>query len=113
VRILSSDAELDNLRKRRMQELRRQIDMEQAQAEQQEAVEEQKQAVLRQILTPEARQRLTRIRLVKPEFAGQLELQLIQTAQTGRIRLPITDEQLRLLLSKLQPQKREIKVRRI
>ncbi len=96
-----------------MQELRRQIDMEQAQAEQQEAVEEQKQAVLRQILTPEARQRLTRIRLVKPEFAGQLELQLIQTAQTGRIRLPITDEQLRLLLSKLQPQKREIKVRRI
>jgi programmed cell death protein 5 len=110
---LGSDAELEDLRKRRMQELRRQVDMEQAQAEQQDTVENQKQAALRQILTPEARQRLTRIKLVKPEFASQLELQLIQTAQTGKVKLPITDEQLRLLLSKLQPEKREIRVRRI
>ena len=110
---MSSDTELEDLRKRRMQELRRQVEMEQAQAEQQDAVENQKQAALRQVLTPEARQRLTRIKLVKPEFASQLELQLIQTAQTGKVKLPITDEQLRLLLSKLQPEKREIKVRRI
>ena len=110
---MGSDAELDDLRRRRMQELRRQAEMEQAQEEQQDAVEKQKQAALRQILTPEARQRLTRIRLVKPEFASQLELQLIQTAQTGRVKLPITDEQLRVLLSKLQPEKREIRVRRI
>ena len=110
---MGSDAELEDLRKRRMQELRRQVEMEQAQAEQQDTVENQKQAALRQILTPEARQRLTRIKLVKPEFASQLELQLIQTAQTGKVKLPITDEQLRLLLSKLQPEKREIRVRRI
>ena len=110
---MGSDAELEDLRKRRMQELRRQVEMEQAQAEQQDTVENQKQAALRQVLTPEARQRLTRIKLVKPEFASQLELQLIQTAQTGKVKLPITDEQLRLLLSKLQPEKREIRVRRI
>ena len=110
---MSSDAELDDLRKRRMQELRRQAEMEQVQTEQQDAVENRKQAALRQILTPEARQRLTRIRLVKPEFASQLELQLIQTAQTGKVKLPITDEQLKVLLSKLQPEKREIRVRRI
>lgn len=110
---MSSDPELENLRKQRMQELRRQAGMEQAQAEQQDAVENQKQAALRQILTLEARQRLTRIKLVKPEFASQLELQLIQTAQTGRVKLPITDEQLMVLLSKLQPEKREIRVRRI
>ncbi len=110
---MSSDAELDDLRRRRIQELRRQAEIEQAQAEQQNTVEKQKQAALRQFLTLEARQRLTRIRLVKPEFASQLELQLIQTAQTGRVKLPITDEQLRMLLSRLQPEKREIRVRRI
>lgn len=88
------------------------MELEKAQAEQ-EAVEREKQAALRQILTPEARQRLARIKLVKPEFAERLEIQLIQIAQTGKVKLPITDEQLRLLLSRLQPERREIRFRRI
>jgi len=110
---LSSDSELDNIRRRRMQELRRQLAEEQTQSQQQAEIEKQKQAALRQILTIEARQRLNRIKLVKPEFVDQLEIQLIQAAQSGKVRLPITDEQLKELLSKLQTQQRGLNVRRL
>jgi programmed cell death protein 5 len=101
---LSSDSELDDIRKRRMQELRRQLADEQSQSQRIAEVEGRKQSLLRQILTPEARERLGRIRLVRPEFVEQLELQLIQAAQSGRIQLPIADTQLKELLTKLQTQ---------
>lgn len=107
---LSSDPELDNIRKKRLQELRRQLAADQSQSQQQVEIEKQKQMLLRQITTPEARERLARIRLVKPEFVGQLELQLIQAAQSRRIRIPITDEHLKELLTKLQTQQRGIGV---
>lgn len=110
---MSSDSELDNIRRRRMQELRRQLTEEQTQSQQQAEIEKQKQTALRQILTTEARQRLNRIKLVKPEFVDQLEIQLIQAAQSGKVRLPITDEQLKELLSKLQTQQRSVNVRRL
>ena len=109
---MSSDPELDAIQKRKMQELRRQLAEEQQRTERQQVLESQKKALLRQILTTEARQRLGRIRLVKPSFAEQLELQLIQAAQTGRMRLPITDQQLRTILKNLQTPKRETKFRR-
>lgn len=111
MRGLSSDSELDDIRKRRMQELRRQLSEEQSQSQRQSEVDMQKQVVLRQIMAIEARERLARIRMVKPEFVDQLELQLIQAAQSGRIKLPITDEQLKELLTKLQTQQRGINVR--
>jgi len=75
-------------------------------------VERQKQAIIRKILTPEARQRLTNIRMVKPEFAEELEMQLIQLAQSGRLQGQVTDEQLKRTLVQLQGQKKEIKIRR-
>jgi programmed cell death protein 5 len=76
-------------------------------------IEQQKQAILRSILTPEARQRLTNLKLVKPEFTDQLELQLIQLAQAGKLPVPLTDEQLKKILVQLQSQRREIKIRRL
>jgi len=87
---------------------------EEATQVQQEA-EAQKQGILRKILTPEARQRLTNVKLVQPEFAAQIELQLIQIAQTGRVALPITDQVLKSLLAQIQSQqtKRDITIRRV
>ena len=110
---VSTDEELERLRRRRMMELQGQISDEQKQKEQEQAIEQQKQALLRRILTVEARDRLNRIKMVKPSFVGQLELQLIQIAQSGRITIPIDDSQLRTILARLQPKKREFKVRRI
>ena len=86
---------------------------EQKQVQAQQQLESQKQALLRRILTPEARSRLTNLNIVKPEFTQQLELQLIQLAQGGRINLPITDEQLKELLIRLQSGKRDYKIRRV
>jgi programmed cell death protein 5 len=51
--------------------------------------------------------------MVKPEFAEQLELQLIQLAQQGRISIPVTDEQLKEILVRLQSSRRKIKIRRV
>ena len=108
-----SEEELEALRKRRMLELQQRMAAEQQQAQAQQQLERQKQVLLRRILTPEARRRLTNLNMVKPEFTQQLELQLIQLAQQGRINLPITDEQLKELLVRLQSGSRDYKIRRV
>ncbi len=108
-----SEDELDSLRKRRMLELQQRMSEEQKQAQVQEQMESQKQALLRRILSPEARSRLTNLEMVKPEFTQQLELQLIQLAQQGRINIPITDEQLKELLIRLQSGRRDYTIRRV
>lgn len=106
-----SDEELEEIRRRRMLELQRQIAEAQRQEELKREMEAQKQAALRQILTPEARERLANLKMVKPSFAEQLEIQLIQLAQSGRVKLPITDEMLKKILLQLQGAKRETKVK--
>ena len=108
-----SEEELDDIRKRRMLELQQRMVDEQKNTQAQQQLEGQKQALLRRILTPEARRRLTNLNMVKPEFTQQLEGQLIQLAQQGRINLPISDEQLKELLVKLQAGKRDYTIRRV
>ena len=75
--------------------------------------EAQKQALLAKILAPEARQRLNNLKMVKPEFAEQIEMQLIQMAQTGKLPIPLSDAQLKQILIQLQSRKREPTIRRI
>jgi programmed cell death protein 5 len=108
-----SEEELEALRKRRMLELQQRMAEEQQHAQARRQLEGQKQALLRRILTPEARSRLTNLKMVKPEFTEQLELQLIQLAQQGRIAIPITDEQLKELLVRLQSGRRDYTIRRV
>ncbi len=86
---------------------------EQQRAEVQQQIDVQKQAVLRKILTPEARSRLTNLKMVKSEFTEQIELQLIQLAQQGRINIPVTDQQLKEILIRLQSNRRDYKIRRV
>lgn len=108
---MASDEDLQRLRERRLLELQeQQRQTEELRRAQQEA-EGRKQTLLRKVLTPEARQRLTNIRIVRPDYAEQLEVQLIQVAQSGRVGLPITDDMLKSLLAQIQ-QRREIRIRR-
>ena len=106
------EPELEELRRRRMIEIQQRLAQEQQRAQAQQQIEIQKQAILRRILTTEARQRLTNLKMVKPEFANTLELQLIQLAQSGKVQTPITDEQLKEILVRLQGQRRDIKITR-
>ena len=108
-----SDDELEELRKRKLMELQQRLAQEQEKVQMQQQIEIQKQALLRKILTAKARQRLTNLKMVKPDFAEQLELQLIQLAQQGKVNIPITDEQLKDILIRLQPRRRDIKIRRV
>ncbi|OGD46077.1 hypothetical protein A3K79_01905 [Candidatus Bathyarchaeota archaeon RBG_13_46_16b] len=107
-----SGEELEELRKRKLSALRRQTFDEQQETQTQQQLEMQKQALLRSILSPEARQRLTTLKMVRPEFTEQLELQLIQLAQQGKIPIPLSDGQLRQILTQLQSRKREPKIMR-
>ena len=108
-----SDEELEEIRRKKLLNLQQQMSNEQQQAKAEQQLEAQKQALLRQILSPEARQRLTNLKMIKPEFTQQLEIQLIQLAQTGKLPIPLSDAKLKQILIQLQPRKRETKIRRI
>ena len=116
-------SDLDEIRQKRMAELQAQQAAMQNQAQQQAAaqaqqqqaqaqLEGQKKQILGQIMTPEARNRLANLKLTKPELVNQIELQLIQSAQSGSLRGKVTDDQLKVLLRQIAGQKREIKITR-
>jgi programmed cell death protein 5 len=109
------DEELEKIRKKKLQELQQQAslkeDLEEQEA-QQKQFEEQKKMILRSILTTQARERLGRIKVARPEIVENIENQLIMAAQSGQLKNKINDEQLRMLLSKVIPKKRDIKIKR-
>jgi len=105
--------DIEAIRKKKLRELQEQAQSQQDfQEEQQQEFEEQKKQALRAILTDDARERLGRIKAARPELAENLENQLIMLAQSGRLKNKINDEQLKELLAKLLPQKRDITIRR-
>ena len=70
--------------------------------------------VIRVALTSEARQRLTNVRMVKPEVAHAIEEYIVQLVSSGRLKRTIDDDQLKELLATIQGTgKREFKIRRI
>jgi programmed cell death protein 5 len=105
-----SDEELEEIRQRKLASLKEQALEDQTREQQVAEAQAQKEAILRQILTPEARSRLTNIRMVKPQVAEQIELQLIQLASSGRLKSRVTDEQLKTLLQQITGQERERKI---
>ena len=106
--------ELEELRRRRLRELQsqRQQEIEELQRQQeiQQQIEAKKQAILRQILEPEAKERLGRIKLAHPEIAEAVENQLIMLAQSGRLKQKINDNMLVEILKKVMPKKREPRI---
>src|SRR5438128_1309841 len=104
--------ELDASRRRKMQELQRAQVQASADQQYREQVQAQRQQVLRQILTPEARERRGRIELAYPDRKESIENQLIALAQSGRVQRMIDDPTLRQILERVIPRKRDIKIER-
>jgi len=108
-----SDDELDQIRKRKLLSMQHRMSDEQRQGQAEQQMEDQKQALMAKILAPEARQRLNNLKMVRKDFAENIEMQLIEMAQTGKLPIPLSDAQLKQILVQLQSRKRETKIRRI
>lgn len=112
---MEGDDELAEIRRRKLEEMQRGAADQQAAEEQQRAQEAEKakkQQILRQILDPEARERLNNVRLVKPDLAENVENQLIQLASMGRINRLLTDEDIKDILARFTESKRETRIER-
>jgi len=98
-----SDPDLDEIRKARLAQLKQQAGSGGAGASSEEEQQKNREAeartsILGQILTPEASDRLGRIRLVKASRANDVENRLITLARSGQLRQKVTEEQLKDLL---------------
>ena len=103
---MADEDELDALRQRKLQELQLRAQQEAVAQEQAKQMDAQKQMLMRQLLTPEARERLANLRMTRPDVVESVENQLIMLVQSGRLTQQIDDYTLRQILRKIMPKKR-------
>ncbi|KAF2104724.1 DNA-binding TFAR19-related protein [Rhizodiscina lignyota] len=105
-----ADPDLEEIRKARLAQLRGNSTQspsspDSSQADQQASREaEARASILSQIISPEAADRLNRIKLVKESRATDVENRLIALARSGQLREKVTEEQLKQLLGAMSEQ---------
>jgi len=116
----TDDNELERMRAARRTEIQNQIEAranEQLKSEEQDAAAEQEAAALseamRVILTPEARQRLATVELTREEVALGVKRHLVNMHNEGRLNIPVDDQTLKAVLSRLNSNRRDSTIRRI
>ncbi|MBU2565064.1 MAG: DNA-binding protein [Candidatus Thermoplasmatota archaeon] len=105
------DEELEQIRKKKLQELQMSYQQRIAAEEEEKETEVKKQIILGQILTQDAKERLERVKIAKPELAENVENQLILLLQSGRLNQQIDDNSLKIILRKIGS-RREIRIER-
>ncbi len=66
-----------------------------------------KEAVIRQYLSPKARERLNNLSLVNPTLVKQVKELIYNLAVSGRLSEPLTDSQLKELLYRIQSSRKK------
>lgn len=111
----SEEDRLEQLRQERLEELQDQAGGEEAQQaaqEQQERAKAQQDALLKQYLTDDARQRLNAVEMSKPEFAEKVKRQVTALAQSGRLQGKIDEDRMKQILRELKPEEKSFDIRR-
>ena len=103
----------EEIKRRIFEQMQREAEEEQRRQIEKEIWEAQKRNILKFLLDAEARARLERIRMAKPEEAEYIENQIIRLYQMGKIKNRINDEVLKILIANLVPKKKEIRIRRL
>lgn len=116
----AQDDELTRLRQQRLAEMREQMEsqaLSQMQEEEQAAAEAQTKVnlttAMKTVLSPEARERLARLELSRPELAEQVRHQLADLDKEGKISIPVSDLSLKRILAGLEEKKHNSSIRRI
>ncbi len=104
--------ELENIKKKKLEQLEKQMQYDESQEEADEQIEAQRKAVLRTVMTPKARERLARVKMARPDVAEGIEQQIIMLAQRGAIKDKVDDSTLKKLLGNLTQRKKDIKIER-
>lgn len=106
--------EAEAIKRRKLEELQQQALADEQARQQKVEFEIQKQQILRALLSSEARERLTRVKMARKEEGEQIEMLLIQLYQQGKITKQVDDAMLKQILEKaLMGNKKEFKIRRI
>jgi programmed cell death protein 5 len=111
----SSGDDIEELRQKKMEQLREQKEQGQSQEaaqSRQEAAEAQKKALLRQHLTDGARKRLNTVKMSKEQFGQKVEQQVLALARSGRVNGKIDEDQMKELLQELKPDDDGFNIRR-
>ncbi|KAH3742544.1 programmed cell death protein 5 [Pelomyxa schiedti] len=115
---MADDEELEAIRARRLAEMQQRAASSSSgrgpsaekQAEMKQEQEDRRRSILQQLLTFEARERLSRIALVKPEKARAVEDMIIRSATSGQLRTKVDEARLIGLLEQISESKPEPKI---
>jgi len=117
---MADDADLEAIRQKRLAQLQGQygaggggvpnVEEQQKAVEKKHQMEEARSHMLTQVLTPEARERLSRIALVKPDKARSIEDTVIRAAQMGQLQQQVDEPKLIQMLEQISEKKTETKI---
>ena len=100
------DEELEEIKRRQLEQLRRQLAQRQKEEEEKARREAELMALLRSILEPEALDRINNLRLVKPELANAAIQTILALVRSGRVSPPVSDEVVKSILIELDSRSR-------
>ena len=103
--------ELESLRKKKLEELKKRYQEQSEQNGQAEQQIQQLELIVKQVLTRGALERYSNLKTAFPEKAVQILVIIAQAIQSRNLE-KVDDDTLKELLKKIEPKKREIKIKR-
>lgn len=108
--------DIEEIKRRKLMEFQKKQEELQKQGEEQQQLEaqlEQLEAVVKQFLSKKALERYGNVKAAHQGKAVQLLVVLGQAIQQGQITEKMSDEQLKNILTQLEPEKKDFKIKRI